>query len=202
MPGNVRLVMTQGPQPGQTFTLDKDVANVGREPTGEVVINSPQVSRQHARLTRRSGAMVLEDLGSTNGTFVNGMRLVAPHTLANGDVIGLGDAVTFTYYSSATGAEDTMVSPSATPPPAYTPTARLPDPTPLPVAPVAAFPSPPPPQPYYPPEPKKKSRTGLWIGCGCGLLIGLAVLIGVVWYMDAYYPDILYMPLQWLGLTP
>ncbi|HIQ01078.1 MAG TPA: FHA domain-containing protein, partial [Anaerolineales bacterium] len=105
-----RLVMTQGPQPGQTFNLDKELISIGRDPGNDIVINHPQVSRQHARLVLQGGLMALEDLGSTNGTFVNGMRLMAPHTLANGDQISLGDAVTFTFYGQVAGAEKTVVA--------------------------------------------------------------------------------------------
>jgi len=188
MTDGFRLVMTQGPQPGQTFTLDRDMATVGRDPASDITVNDPQVSRQHARLVRRAGAIVLEDLGSTNGTFVNGMRLMAPHTLANGDVIGLGDAVTLTFYGGAAVTEETMVGePVAAPP--YPPTARLPDA----VAPPPAYAPPPDAAP-------KKSRTWLWIGCGCGgLVVLLAVLAAAVYVMDLYYPDVLYAPLQWLG---
>ena len=84
-----RLVMTQGPEPGQTFTLDRDTLTIGRDPTSEVVIVDAQVSRQHARLVRQGNVVLLEDLGSTNGTFVNGVRVTTSHALSNGDVIAL-----------------------------------------------------------------------------------------------------------------
>ncbi|OQY20253.1 MAG: hypothetical protein B6I34_08780 [Anaerolineaceae bacterium 4572_32.1] len=100
MSNDSRLVMNQGPQPGQTFMIDKDLVTLGRDPSSELVINDPQASRQHARITRRGNLEVIEDLGSTNGTFVNGVRLTDPHTLTNGDVIGLGDSIRLTYYGS------------------------------------------------------------------------------------------------------
>lgn len=192
MTDGFRLVMTQGPEPGRTFSLERDVVSLGRDPGNDIAINHPQVSRQHARLTRRGGVMVLEDLGSTNGTFVNGVRLTGPHTLAGGDVIGLGDAVTFTFYGQPAGEAPTvMTGPRVvTPPPP--PPAQPPFPTPPsayapPVAPETPVPRP------------KKRRTGLWIGCGCGVLLATAVLIAVLYFMDLYYPDILYAPLRWLG---
>jgi len=218
MTESFRLVMTHGPQPGQTFTLAKDLVGIGRDPANEIVINSPKISRQHARLVRRGDVVVLEDLGSTNGTYVNGMRLTAPHTLASGDAVGLGDAVTFTFYGQPPDADETLVGqPGGAPPLGYSPTARLPEPqaafaappyepAPTPYTPPATAPYTPPPPPAYTPsppepytEPAKKSRVGLWLGCGCGLLLALAVLIAVLIYMDAYFPNILYAPLRWLG---
>ncbi|RMF39190.1 MAG: FHA domain-containing protein, partial [Chloroflexi bacterium] len=80
-----QLVVELGPHIGQTFTLSKASVSIGRAPGNDVVIEEPQVSRQHARLTRRGDLMVLEDLNSTNGTFVNGIRISGPHTLAHGD---------------------------------------------------------------------------------------------------------------------
>ncbi|HEY66677.1 MAG TPA: FHA domain-containing protein [Thermoflexia bacterium] len=183
MTDSFRLVMSQGPEPGRTFPLNKDSISLGRDPGNDIVIGNPQVSRQHARITRQGGLMVIEDLGSTNGTFVNGMRLTGPHTLANGDVIGLGDAVTLTYYGADIDATETIVGqPTAVPPPpSYTP----PPPT---------F------EPAPPAEEEEKSKTWLWVGCGClAALILCGALLALVWYMDANYPDILYAPLRWLG---
>jgi pSer/pThr/pTyr-binding forkhead associated (FHA) protein len=93
----IQLVMESGPQPGQIFELSRGTISIGRDPGNQVVIDDPQVSRQHARITPQGGLMVLEDLGSTNGTTVNGLRISAPHTLAHGDEIGFGDDVVLTF---------------------------------------------------------------------------------------------------------
>jgi predicted component of type VI protein secretion system len=200
-----RLVMTKGPQPGQTFNLDQDMTNMGRGPSNEIVINHAQVSRQHARLTRQGGTMVLEDLGSTNGTYVNGVRLTAPQTLNNGDVIGLGDTVTFTFHGPTVGAEDTVVArpsaqvsrpdtvvapPSPSPPRAESPPAY------------AAAPSPsytPPPSTVEESE-EKPGRTWVWIGCGCLVLLVVLACVGVfvLDYLQVL-PPAFYEPLRWLG---
>ena len=182
MTDGFRLVMTQGPEPGRTFAIDRDSIRIGRDPSNDVDIDHPQISRHHARLTLQGSVVVLEDLGSTNGTFVNGMRLTAPHTMANGDVISLGDAVTFTFYGQAAGAA-TVVTPPAT--------------VRTPAIPAAAYTPPPPPAAYA--EPPRKRRTWLWVGCGCGALVGLALLLGGLYLMDQYFPHILYAPLRWLG---
>jgi len=195
MPDSSRLVMSQGPQPGQTFMLDQDTISLGRDPSNNIVIDSPQASRQHARITRQGNLMVIEDLGSTNGTFVNGVRLTDPHTLANNDVLGLGDAVRLTYYGASAEAgagiaeTETLVGqPSA---PHQRATAAPPPSQPAP-QPAWSAPAPPPPSPVAPPSyrtPPKKSNIGRWIGCGCVALIVLACVgSGVfIWYAPASF---------------
>lgn len=65
---------------------------LGRDPGCPVWINSEFASRRHARLVVGSGGVVLEDLGSRNGTFVNGEALTAPRELAHRDEIRIGPA--------------------------------------------------------------------------------------------------------------
>lgn len=89
-----RLVVRRGPQPNQTYELNKDINTLGRDITNDIVINDPEVSRHHMRLTREAGGFTVEDLGSTNGTFINGLRLSGARPLRNGDMIGLGETVT------------------------------------------------------------------------------------------------------------
>jgi ABC-type multidrug transport system ATPase subunit len=66
----------------------------GRHPTCDQVLDYPMISSRHARLRRHGTALVLEDLGSTNGTFLNGRRVGRAVVVRAGDVIGLG---TFTF---------------------------------------------------------------------------------------------------------
>jgi DNA-binding winged helix-turn-helix (wHTH) protein len=63
---------------------------LGRVDDGVLWVESPTVSRRHARILVDGGRAILEDLGSKNGTFVGGQRISAPTPLAHGDVIGLG----------------------------------------------------------------------------------------------------------------
>ncbi len=197
MNDNPRLVMSQGPQIGQTFTLDQDLLTLGRDPNNDIVINDPQVSRQHARLTRQGNLVVIEDVGSTNGTFVNGMRLTGPHTLAHGNVISLGDAVTLTYHGADIATTEPLAGrptvsleqQSYAPQPAPSPPSYEPPPLP------PAYATPPPPAyatPYpsssQPVEEEKKSKKGLWIGCGCLTLILACVAVAIfIWYAPASF---------------
>ena len=66
---------------------------IGRSPSSDVVIDEPYVSSTHARLTLQGPALVLEDLGSTNGTLVNGHAIDQPVTLREGDEVQVGDTI-------------------------------------------------------------------------------------------------------------
>ena len=69
--------------------LTKDRSTIGRRPYNDVVIDNLAVSGEHAVIQMASGSAILEDLGSTNGTYVNG-KAVKQHTLADDDVIEVG----------------------------------------------------------------------------------------------------------------
>lgn len=66
---------------------------VGRSPSSDIVIDEPFVSATHARFTLQGPALVLEDLGSTNGTLVNGHPIGQPVTLRDGDEVQIGDTI-------------------------------------------------------------------------------------------------------------
>lgn len=82
---------------GREHPLTAAVSTIGRAVENEVVITSKRVSREHARLRRDGWRTLLEDLGSTNGTFLNDERLQEPTTLRDGDTIKVGDVV-FTFH--------------------------------------------------------------------------------------------------------
>ena len=93
-PDSFRLVVRQGPQPKQTYEISKDITTLGRDISNDIVINDRETSRTHLRLSRSPSGITIEDLGSTNGTFVNGKRIAGVAPLRNGDMIGLGETVT------------------------------------------------------------------------------------------------------------
>lgn len=71
----------------------KDVTVLGRSPEADLVLEDPYASEFHMRLVAREDGLVLHDLGSTNGTYVNGRRVTAPVVLRRGDTIQVGKAV-------------------------------------------------------------------------------------------------------------
>jgi hypothetical protein len=92
-----RLVVKTGPNPGEAFDLFKEVMSIGRESNNDIILKDSEISRNHARISRKGGVYVLEDLGSTNGTSVNQQRLTAPRKLVAGDEIGVGTNVVVTF---------------------------------------------------------------------------------------------------------
>lgn len=185
--GSFRLIVRRGPQPNQIYELNKDIISLGRDITNDIVINDPEVSRHHCRLTRGGGGYTIEDLGSTNGTFINGQRLTGARPLVGGDMVGLGETVTLGYESTIPapepGQQATMVGASAAPQlPYQQPSYQQPQPSyqggyqPQPYSPAP----PPPPQYQYQEPAPATGGLGRWFFLGCGCLIVLCIVLAVV----------------------
>jgi len=88
----LRLSVVEGARPGQGWgVMLSDRINLGRSPDNDVVVgDDPEVSGRHCVLIRQGDRIFLEDLQSTNGAFINGVRIVARYRLEEGDLIGLG----------------------------------------------------------------------------------------------------------------
>jgi predicted component of type VI protein secretion system len=110
MMSNFRLVMRSGPSVGKVYPLDKDEIFLGRDLNNDIVINDPEISRRHSRLFLQGNSYVLEDMGSTNGTFANGQRLMGTHILRPGDVVTFGERLSLVFESSDFDQDATMVS--------------------------------------------------------------------------------------------
>jgi EAL domain-containing protein (putative c-di-GMP-specific phosphodiesterase class I) len=80
-------------QPLRNVRVDSSRFLVGRKPEASLCIPSPTVSREHAELTVVDRELLLRDLGSTNGTYVNGTRIQAPCTVRHGDLLQFGQVV-------------------------------------------------------------------------------------------------------------
>lgn len=182
-PQSFQLVVRTGPNPGKIYPLTKNEISLGRDIANDIVISDAEVSRHHARMVAQGGSYILEDTGSTNGTYVNGQRLMGPHMLRPGELILLGENVSLSFEPAQADLDATMVAsnvPSmpATPPPrqTYIPPASQPR---------QQF-SQPPYSTGFPgeseeaylleEEEEKPSRTWLYAGCGC-LLVVLCVLV-------------------------
>jgi len=81
-------VVTAGPETGRRVDLDREVA-IGRQ-DADLVVEDPEVSRRHAVLRPSGGSVIVEDLDSTNGTFVNGERIRGPIKVGPGDQVRVG----------------------------------------------------------------------------------------------------------------
>ena len=94
-----QLVAQGGPLKGQRWQLSQTIV-LGRESTCDVAISDRQISRFHARLTPTTEGVILEDLGSKNGTHLNGVLLSAPVVLQDGDIFSVAMAQQFMFILS------------------------------------------------------------------------------------------------------
>ena len=91
------LVLHEGDEIRSSWPLDADETTIGRWPDNDVVIADRWISRHHILITRRGLRYVVKDLGSKNGTFVNGQRLTGPQELEDGDRIQVAPNYQFSF---------------------------------------------------------------------------------------------------------
>jgi serine phosphatase RsbU (regulator of sigma subunit) len=87
------LVTLQGPNAGRSFSLDPRRSLIGRRPDSTVFLESLAVSREHAHIVCENGAYFLEDLGSSNGTFLNGKKIAGRTPFNERDTLQVGPYV-------------------------------------------------------------------------------------------------------------
>jgi pSer/pThr/pTyr-binding forkhead associated (FHA) protein len=123
------LLVRSGDQKGQRLSIRVPVVNIGRGDYNDVVLAGESVSTAHAKLQRREGVWILSDLGSTNGTFVDGERVEPELPVSPGATIRFGDVSvlfepTDDAYGTARSSGTKMVQavrPAPAPPPARAP---------------------------------------------------------------------------------
>ncbi|MBM3126950.1 MAG: FHA domain-containing protein [Chloroflexi bacterium] len=93
------LVAQEGPLKGQRWAISHTLM-LGRDPTCEIVVQDRQVSRFHARITPGPEGVMVEDLGSKNGTMHNGSEVTGPVMLQDGDLLGIALAQQFLFLTS------------------------------------------------------------------------------------------------------
>jgi hypothetical protein len=86
----LEVVAAMGHEPGEEFDLNGGIT-LGRAASSDVKVDDPFASAAHARIFPRGDFMYIEDMGSTNGTFLNGRQLRKPEQLKVADVIRIGD---------------------------------------------------------------------------------------------------------------
>jgi pSer/pThr/pTyr-binding forkhead associated (FHA) protein len=87
-----KAAITDGPAKGKTLNLDGEIT-IGRSDKCGLVLEDTYVSQVHARLFARGESVMVEDLGSTNGTYLNRRRITAPAELQRGDQVKIGKSV-------------------------------------------------------------------------------------------------------------
>jgi pSer/pThr/pTyr-binding forkhead associated (FHA) protein len=100
--GKAFLMVSTGEAAGTVFPLTHSSLLIGRSPEAEVRINEQAISHEHARLEMIGARCTIQDLGSTNGTYVNGQRIVQSVVLTGGDTIRAG-STTFTFVTRDVG---------------------------------------------------------------------------------------------------
>ena len=86
---DIQLVVIDGPSAGTEFDIAGSSV-IGRDPSSGIVLDDPEASRRHASLSADDDGLTVEDLGSTNGTYVNGERVDSPRHLHAGDLVTIG----------------------------------------------------------------------------------------------------------------
>lgn len=160
------LVIRQGPQAGMSFPLTGSQAVIGREEGLEIVLQDPESSRRHSRVYWQAGHYIIEDMGSTNGTFVNGIQITGPQFLNAGDSIGIGQTALVFQVSSA--GQPNVSS-------------QYQQPAPQPVAPPGGA--------VASTSDNKWTQYALY-GCGCLLLITICILLAIA-FLIILYPETL-----------
>jgi len=198
MTAQFQFVMRSGPTTGKVFPLEGEEIIVGRDASSGVAINDAEVSRKHARLSLQGPAYAIQDLGSTNGTFVNSQRIATTQVLNPGDTVSFGENIVLQYDVVFDPNATMVASPKTpvTPMPALKP---VPAPTPAPVpaqAPVYSGQVPVPPPPLSA-SPVKKRGSRVWI-----ILIIVVVLILCLCVLSPIIADALKLdcviPFRWL----
>lgn len=173
MIGNAEILLTRGPGAGRMLALDRDTLILGRDPRSDVVIDHPEVSRRHARIARQDNVWLIEDLNSTNGTFINGIEVSGSQALTAGDVIGLGEAVTLIYRDRPAASERRAPRPADRAAPSRPPRRQVPLERTYTIGPAPHRIERPGPAPAaHDPEPGRDPyRTWLWVAIGCAVVL-------------------------------
>ncbi|MCA9970219.1 MAG: FHA domain-containing protein [Anaerolineales bacterium] len=183
------LVVRQGPYPDEEYRLTRQVTVMGRGPNNDIVFADPEISRQHAQIVLgEDGVYSIKDLGSTNGLFVNGRRVVGSAPLSSGDVVSLGESIVLGFYLPGAEPEDEDDTPTAEIP-VVVPPAPPAEPAPaMPMTTAPPLPYAPAPYPAAPaPEIDDDGRLRRRLILGCLVLLVLIFLCtATLFFLDAY----------------
>ncbi len=175
-----QIVVLQGTLGDQEYELVHIQSSIGRSSDNDIPIPDPEVSRRHAQITQSGSQYSINDLGSTNGTFVNEQRVEQPTLLQSGDSIRLGDTINLRFFQ-----EDPQATVFE---PAVPSTPDEEDTAPLPPLPPEMMATPTPTEPLLVEDPQTEptsSRRRLIIGCGVLLLL-VFICAATLFFLDSY----------------
>lgn len=194
---SARLIVQQGPNANDEYPLSQSITRLGRGTNNELIFKDPELSRQHAQIINRDGIYYLDDLGSTNGTFLNNQRVVNSMALQDGDQIRLGETIILNFVDVFIAQDpfevehDTMpderpLAEQDTPPRGLPPVSPPP-----PISPAAPYPEnstyqePDSYEPIAEPKPPASPQRRLLMGCGVLLLL-LFLCTATLFFLDTY----------------
>ena len=192
MAAQFQFVVHSGPNTGKVYPLEAPEIIIGRDASNVIAINDAEVSRKHAKLSLQNSMYVLQDLGSTNGTFINGQRITGSQELKPGDTVTLGENIVL-MYETAFDPNATVVS-SAQIPKTVAPLQKpslVPAPKPAPVAPpstapVEVFTSQPPAGTFSKPGKPTKKKFPVWLIILIVLLVIICACVGFFLIIDQF----------------
>ena len=176
MAGKFQFVMRSGPTVGAIYPLEGELITIGREASNTIQINDAEVSRKHARLQYQGGKYVIEDLGSTNGTHVNGQRIMSAYVLRSGDVVSFGEGIVLAFDASDQDPAATLAV--ARPAPQTHQSMHAPPPVQPYAGQVPAGPAP-------IPAPIGRKTNPLPIIIGVGALVFICACLAFLWWVDS-----------------
>jgi pSer/pThr/pTyr-binding forkhead associated (FHA) protein len=196
MAAQFQLVIHSGPNTGKIYPLEAPEIIIGRDASNIIAINDAEVSRKHAKLILQNSTYIIQDLGSTNGTFINGQRITTSQELKPGDSITLGENIVLMYETlfdpNATVVSSSQVlktvTPIQKPVPAPVP-APMPVPTPVPhpvSAPAEVIPNQPPAGPIPQAGKPAKKKFPIWLIILIVILIVICACVGFFVIIDQF----------------
>ncbi|HEX7541448.1 MAG TPA: FHA domain-containing protein [Anaerolineales bacterium] len=147
MAAQFQFVIRAGPSTGKIYPLEVPEIIIGRDESNGIAINDAEVSRKHAKLSLHGSAYVIQDLGSTNGTFINGQRITGTQVLNPGDTVSFGENIVL-MYEAAFDPNATVIASSQAPRTVAPVRRPVPVPAPAPAPAPAYAPAPAPVQAY------------------------------------------------------
>jgi pSer/pThr/pTyr-binding forkhead associated (FHA) protein len=173
------LTVSRGPGVGRRFSIGAAPVTIGRDAQCDIQVDDTWVSRRHARIAWSGTEYIVEDLGSTNGTYVNSERLGAPRALQSGDLLQLGEQVELAFQMSVPAPlEEVSVLPDFPPSPrgeAGLPRAHAPRSQPIPGQKGPSL---------------RRGKTGVWALALAGLLLSLIVAGGAYHLLSDKRPQV------------